>query len=75
MDRLISDAGVMSSDVQEIEQAIQTLPREEVERLREWIENYLEDQLEVTEGFAARIERGKKDIEAGNIRVRELDEA
>ena len=65
----------MSSDVQEIEQAIQTLPREEVERLREWIENYLEDQLEVTEGFAARIERGKKDIEAGNIRVRESDEA
>jgi hypothetical protein len=75
MDRLISDAGVMSSDVQEIEQAIQTLPREEVERLREWIENYLEDQLEVTEGFAARIECGKKDIEAGNIRVRESDEA
>lgn len=65
----------MSSDVQEIEQAIQTLPRKEVERLREWIDNYLEDQLEVSEGFAARIERGKKDIEAGNIRVRESDEA
>jgi hypothetical protein len=64
----------MSSDVQEIEQAIQTLPRKEVERLREWIEIYLEDQLEVTDEFAARIERGKKDIEAGNIRVRESDE-
>jgi len=61
----------MSSDVQEIEQAIQTLPRKEVERLREWIENYLEDQLEVTNEFAARIERGKKDIAEGNIRVRE----
>jgi hypothetical protein len=59
----------MSSDVQEIEQAIQTLPREEVERLREWIENYLEDQWEVSDGFAARIERGKKDIEAGKIRI------
>ena len=55
----------MSSDVQEIEQAIQTLPRNEVERLREWIENYLEDQLEVTNEFAARIERGKKDIAGG----------
>lgn len=65
----------MSSDVQEIEQAIQTLPRKEVERLREWIENYLEDQLEVSDGFAARIERGKRDIETGNIRVRESDEA
>lgn len=64
----------MSSDVQEIEQAIQTLPRKEVERLREWIENYLEDQLEVTDEFAARIERGKKDIVDGNIRVRESDE-
>jgi hypothetical protein len=64
----------MSSDVQDIEQAIQTLPREEVEKLREWIENYLEDQLEVTERFATRIERGKKDIDAGNVRIRESDE-
>ncbi len=64
----------MSSDVQEIEQAIQTLPRKEVERLREWIENFLEDQLEVTDKFAARIERGKKDIAEGNVRVRESDE-
>jgi hypothetical protein len=34
----------MSSDVQEIEQAIRSLPRPEVEQLREWIENFLEDQ-------------------------------
>lgn len=64
----------MSSDVQEIEQAIQTLPRKDVERLREWIENYLEDQLEMTDEFAASIERGKTDIAEGNIRVRESDE-
>ena len=64
----------MSGTVQEIEQAIQTLPRQEVERLREWIENYLEDQLEVTDKFAAQIERGKKDIAEGNTRVRESDE-
>ena len=64
----------MSSDVQEIEQAIQTLPRNEVERLRDWIENYLEDQLEVTDEFAARIERGKKNIAEGNVRVRESNE-
>lgn len=61
----------MSSDVLEIEQAIQGLPRAEVERLREWIENFLEDQLEVSDEFAASIERGKKDVAAGNIRVRE----
>ena len=64
----------MSSDVQEIEQAIQTLPRKEVERLREWIENFLDDHLEITDEFAASIERGKKDIAEGNIRVRESGE-
>lgn len=36
--------------------------------------NFLEDQLEVTDKFAARIERGKKDIVEGNVRVRESDE-
>lgn len=71
---LSGDARGMSSDVQEIEQAIQTLPRNEVERLRDWIENYLEDQLEVTDEFAARIERGKKNIAEGNVRVRESNE-
>jgi hypothetical protein len=49
----------MSSDVQEIEQAIRSLPRPEVEQLRECIENFLEDQLEPTDEFKARIERGK----------------
>jgi hypothetical protein len=64
----------MSSDVQEIEQAIRTLPRREVEQLREWIENFLEDQFEITDEFAASIDRGKKDIAKGNVRVRESDE-
>jgi hypothetical protein len=64
----------MSSDVQEIEQAIRTLPRREVEQLREWIENFLEDQFDIADEFAASIERGKKDIAEGNVRVRESDE-
>lgn len=64
----------MSADVQKIEQAIQSLSRSEVERLREWIENFLEDQLEVTDEFAASIARGKTDIAEGNVRVRESDE-
>ena len=64
----------MSSDVQEIERAIRTLPRREVEQLREWIENFLEDQHEFTDEFTASIERGKKDIAEGNIRVRESEE-
>lgn len=64
----------MSSDVQEIEQAIRGLPRTDVEQLREWIENFLEDQLELTDDFQASIERGQKDIAEGNVRVREGDQ-
>ena len=62
------------SDVQEIEQAIRGLPRTDVEQLRGWIENFLEDQLELTDEFQASIERGKKDIAEGNVRVREGDQ-
>ena len=61
----------MSNDVQEIEQAIRTLPRHDVEQLREWIEDFLEDQLELTDEFKASIARGKQDIADGNVRVRE----
>jgi hypothetical protein len=64
----------MSSDVQEIEQAIRSLPRPEIEQPREWIENFLEDRLELTDEFAASIERGKRDIAEGNLRVREGDQ-
>jgi hypothetical protein len=34
----------MTSDVQEIEQSIRSLPRPEVVQLREWFESFLEDQ-------------------------------
>ncbi len=61
----------MSNDVHEIEQAIRTLPRREIEQLREWIEDFLEDELELTEDFKASIERGKQDIAEGKARVRE----
>ena len=65
---------LMSSDIQEIEQAIRTLPRGEVEQLREWIENFLEDQFELTDAFSPSIDRGKKDIAKGNVRVREPEQ-
>jgi len=63
-----------SNDVQKIEQAIRTLPRREVEQIREWIENFLEDQCELTDEFTACINRGNKDIAEGNVRVREPEE-
>jgi hypothetical protein len=65
----------MSGTVLELAQAICALPRRDVEELREWIEDYLEDQLEFTDEFAASVERGKKDIAEGNVRIRNPEQA
>ena len=59
------------STVQEIEQAIQQLPRDEMEKLQQWLQDYLEDQQELTAEFQASIERGKQDLTAGRTRSRQ----
>ncbi len=61
----------MRNDVQDMQRAIRTLPRHDIEQLREWIEDFLEDELELTDEFKASIERGQEDIAQGNVRVRE----
>ncbi len=58
------------STVKEIESAIQKLSPTEVEELLNWIQDHLEDELEMTDEFKASIERGKQDIAAGRTRVR-----
>ncbi len=58
------------STVKEIESAIQKLAPGEVKELLDRIEDYLEDELEMTEEFKASIERGRQDIAAGRTRVR-----
>ena len=58
------------STVQEIESAIQGLSREEMQRVHEWLEDLLEDELEFTDEFKASIERGKRQIAEGQVRVR-----
>ena len=57
------------STVLEIKQAIENLPDNEAAELREWLENWLEDQLEVTPEFMASIEKGEAQIRAGLGRV------
>jgi len=57
------------STVGEIEAAISRLPVKEAEEVREWLEQWLEDQLEMTPEFMASIERGKGDLDAGRSRV------
>ena len=56
--------------VTEVEQAILHFSPEEQEQLRDWLENLLEDRLEMREEFKAEIEAGKADIAAGRVRIR-----
>jgi predicted transcriptional regulator len=46
------------------------LSRAEQEVLRDWLENLLEDRLELKDEFKAEIEAGEKDIAEGRYRVR-----
>jgi predicted outer membrane protein len=64
---LIFDA---MSNVAEIENAIARLSLGEAEEVREWLEQWLEDQREMTPEFQASIERGRADLAAGRTRVK-----
>ena len=57
------------STVAEIEAAISQLPLEQAAKVSEWLEQWLEDQRELSPEFIASIERGKADITAGRVRV------
>ncbi len=53
------------STVQEIESAIQRLSRAEMREVYEWLENTLEDQLELKEDFKAKIEISERELARG----------
>jgi hypothetical protein len=57
------------STVAEIEAAIARLPLQQAEEVSEWLEQWLEDQREMSPEFVASIERGKADLAAGRVRV------
>jgi hypothetical protein len=58
------------SALQQVEQIVLKLSAQEQEELHDWLENILEDRLEMTDEFKAEIEAGKADIAAGRVRVR-----
>ena len=59
------------STVYEIESAIRQLPRQEMLQVHEWLEDVLEDQLEMTDEFKARIEQSEREMAEGRkARVR-----
>ena len=57
------------STIHEIEAAITKLTRTEAEELREWLEQWIEDQMEVTPEFLALVERGKADLAEERTRI------
>jgi hypothetical protein len=57
------------SSVQEIEAVIPKLTRAEIEEVRAWIDDFLEDQLELTDDVKEKIDQSKREI-AARIRQR-----
>jgi hypothetical protein len=53
------------STVKEIQAAIPKLSREEIEQIRHWIDDYLEDQLELTDEVKAKLDKSRREIAAG----------
>jgi hypothetical protein len=59
------------STVQEIEAAIPRLSRAQVEELRAWIDDFLEDQLELKDEVKAKLDQSRSEITAGNYTTRQ----
>ena len=62
------------STVKEIESAISVLSLTEMQAVRDWLEDLIEDQLEVSEEFKAKVQRANEQIAAGDYsRTRQPD--
>lgn len=59
------------STVREIEEVIPRLSRAEVEALRDWIDDYLEQSMQLSDEVIAKIEQSKREIAAGNFTVKQ----
>jgi hypothetical protein len=53
------------STVQEIENAISRLSPEDMRLVRDWLENQLEDKLQMTDEFKGRIESSERQMAEG----------
>ena len=59
------------SSVQEIEAALPTLSRAVMEQVRAWIDDFLEDQLELTDEVKAKLDQSRREIAEGNHTTRQ----
>jgi hypothetical protein len=51
--------------VNEIESALARVPLEDMQAVRDWLDDLIEDQLEVSDEFKAKIQRAKREIADG----------
>ena len=59
------------STVKEIQAAIPNLSREEVEQIREWLDDYLEDRLELSDEVKVKLDKSRTEIAAGHYTTRQ----
>ena len=53
------------SNVQEIESALARLSLEELQAVRNWLDDFIEDQLEVSDEYKGKIQRAKQESADG----------
>ena len=56
--------------LEQVEADVRKLSPQEQAQIRGWLENLLEDCLELADSFKAEIEAGKRDIAEGRVRIR-----
>jgi hypothetical protein len=59
------------STVEEIQAAVPKLTPRELAEFREWLEDFREDQLELTDEVKARLDQSRAEIAAGQYRTRQ----
>ncbi|MBI4657776.1 MAG: hypothetical protein HY735_02805 [Verrucomicrobia bacterium] len=59
------------STVKEIQAAIPQLSRAEIEQVRDWIDDYLEDQLELTDDVKGKLDQSRREISSGQYATRQ----
>jgi uncharacterized protein YdcH (DUF465 family) len=57
------------SKLEQVENQVKRLSAAEQVALRDWLDNLLEDRLELKDEFKAEIEAGVKDIAEGRYRI------
>ncbi|MCI0536640.1 MAG: hypothetical protein L0Z50_15590 [Verrucomicrobiales bacterium] len=53
------------SSVKEIESALTRLSLEDLQVVRDWLDDFIEDPLDVSDEFKAKIQRAKQEIAEG----------